>query len=96
VSGDLVTVRAERKGDGWSCVVEVDHGGQRTRHTVTVSRADLERWAGGTERVDVEGLVSRSFDFLLEREPPGAILASFDLSVIQRYFPDYDRAFRHR
>lgn len=92
----MVTVRAEPKGDGWSCVVEVDHGGRRTRHLVTVSRADLERWAEGTERDDVESLVSRSLDFLLEREPPGAILASFDLSVIQRYFPEYDRAFRRR
>ena len=76
------------------CQVSVDHAGQRTRHTVTVKRADLERWAGGTEREDVESLVSKSFDFLLEREPPNAILATFDLSMIQRYFPEYDGAFR--
>jgi hypothetical protein len=63
---------------------------------VTVSRADLERWAGGAEREDVERLVTRSFEFLLEREPANAILASFDLSVIQRYFPEYDSAFRRR
>jgi len=90
----MVTVRAEPDGSDWSCVVEVDHSGRRTRHSVAVSRADLERWAGGSEREDVESLVARSFDFLLEREPADAILASFDLSVIQRYFPDYDRAFR--
>ena len=43
---------------------------------------------------EVEDLVARSFEFLLEREPQSAILTTFDLSVIQRYFPDYDAAFR--
>ena len=80
------------KGDTWLCEVTVDHAGQHTRHSVTVTRADLERWGDGREREDVEGLVARSFEFLLDHEPPDAILASFDLSVIQSYFPDYDSA----
>jgi hypothetical protein len=63
---------------------------------VTVKPADMARWAGGSEVEDVEGLVERSFAFLLEREPSSAILATFDLSVIQRYFPDYDDAFKRR
>jgi hypothetical protein len=89
----MVTVRADSRGDIWVCNVDIDHAGQRTRHSVTVTRADLERWSGGTERADVESLVSRSFEFLLERETPSSILATFDLSVIQRYFPEYDAAF---
>ena len=36
-------------------------------------------------------LVERSFDFLLERESNRTILSTFDLSVIQRYFPEYER-----
>lgn len=90
----MVAVRVEAKGDDWLCDVSVDSGGQRTRHTVTVTRADLERWGGGTSREDAETLVARSFDFLLEREPPSDILATFDLSVIRRYFPEYDAAFK--
>ena len=93
---EVVKVKAEPDGESWSCVVDVDHAGRQRRHAVTVKRADLERWGGGSTREDVESLVARSFDFLLEREPPDAILASFDLSVIQRYFPEYDRAFRRR
>jgi hypothetical protein len=92
----VVTVRAEPNADNWLCEVSVDHAATRTRHQVTVRRADLERWAGGAERDDVESLVERSFDFLLEREAPSAILATFELSVIQRYFPEYDRAFRRK
>jgi len=92
----MVEVRAEARGEDWLCDVTVDQSGRRTRHAVTVRRADLERWADGTERKDVEGLVAKSFEFLLEREAPSAILATFELSVIQRYFADYDRTFMRR
>ncbi len=90
----MVVVRVENEGDRWRCQVGVDHAGERTQHVVTVRPGDLERWAGGHEREDVEDLVARSFEFLLQREPPGSILSTFDLSVIQRYFPEYDRAFK--
>ena len=92
----MVEVHAEARGEDWLCDVTVDQSGRRTRHAVTVRRADLERWADGTAREDVESLVAKSFDFLLEREPPSAILSTFDLSVIQRYFADYDRTFMRR
>lgn len=62
----------------------------RTQHTVTVTKTDLRRWGRG----DVEDLVRRSFDFLLEREPPSSILSRFELPVIERYFPEYDRLIR--
>ena len=47
---------------------------------------------GGT--VPVEKLVEKSFEFLLERESNTSILRSFDLPVIQRYFPEYERTIR--
>jgi hypothetical protein len=28
--------------------------------------------------------------FLLDREPPGSILPSFDCTVVPGYFPDYE------
>lgn len=92
----MVKVSAESKGESWRCEVDVDHGGQLTHHVVTVSPADLARWATGARAENVEDLVARSFDFLLEREAPNAILPSFELSVIQRYFPEYDNAFTRR
>ena len=90
----MVAVSASQSEDGWVCLVSVDQNGRRTEHTVTVSVADLARWGSGSGRKDVEDLVRRSFDFLLEREPATSILGRFDLSVIQRYFPEYDRTFR--
>jgi hypothetical protein len=32
-----------------------------------------------------------AFRFLLEREPKESILARFDVSVIARYFPEFER-----
>ncbi len=87
-------VAPSASADGWVCEVTVELDGERTHHTVNVSEADLERWAGGGRREDVEDLVARSFDFLLQREPPASILRRFDLSAIRGYFPDYDDQFK--
>ncbi len=38
-----------------------------------------------------EILIERSFEFLLERESNSSILQTFDLPIIGRYFPDYER-----
>lgn len=45
---------------------------------------------------DPASLVRSSFEFLLERETAGAILPSFDLSVIERYFPEWRETMRRR
>lgn len=60
-----------------------------TNHRVTVDAAYCQKLTGG--RTDAEQLVKKSFEFLLEREPNTSILRSFNLSVISRYFPEYER-----
>lgn len=80
-----IDVRCEPSGEGWSCAVDLGD----TRHQVGVRRADLARLAPGA--TDPTDLVRRSFAFLLEREPPSSILRSFELPVIGRYFPEYER-----
>ena len=60
-----------------------------TMHTVTV-QADYARKLTNGRLTNTE-LLKKSFEFLLQREPNTSILRSFDLSVISRYFPDYER-----
>jgi hypothetical protein len=67
-------------------------GPAATDHEVTVRAADLARLAPGA--ADPEDLVRRSFGFLLAREPNTSILRRFDLPVIGRYFPEYEREIR--
>lgn len=80
---------ALKKLDDASYEVAVS-GSSPTTHTVTVTPDYAAKLTAG--RITVEELVRRSFDFLLEREPNTSILRRFDLSVIARYFPEYERA----
>ncbi len=77
------------EGDPLRFRVTVREGGSETVHEVTVGSADRERLGGrfGTP----EELVEASFRFLLARESKESILRSFDLPVIARYFPEYER-----
>ena len=77
------------KRDGTHFRVLVIEAGSETSHEVTVNPADLAKLAG--QSASPEELIRKSFEFLLEREPKESILARFDLSVIRRYFPEYDR-----
>jgi len=40
----------------------------------------------------VHDLLRRSFEFLLDRESNTSILREFDLSTIERYYPEYTAA----
>jgi hypothetical protein len=82
-----VHVICSAEGGGHRCQVEVSDARSTSRHLVRVSQNDIERWARGR---NVDQLVRESFDFLLQREPKESILKEFDLSVIKRYFPDFD------
>ncbi len=88
-----IEVTAAVAGDGWDCTVTVRNG-SATHHRVHVSRADLIRLAPGAP--DPEDLVRASFRFLLEREPRESILRALDLTVIGRYFPEYEREIGQR
>lgn len=91
---DPIDVRCapESGGTGWSCQVTVGGAGAPTTHEVAVTAADLARLAPGAETPD--DLVRRSFLFLLAREPRESILRRFDLPLIGRYFPEYEREIR--
>lgn len=73
--------------------VRVVEGGSHTTHRVT-ARADQRRRFGGDAAP--ERLIEESFRFLLEREPKESILQAFELSVIERYFPEYPDEIRGR
>lgn len=68
--------------------VTVREGASVTHHDVTLSD-ELARRLGRGETV--ESLIEAAFRFLLEREPKESILARFDVSVIGRYFPEFER-----
>lgn len=74
--------------------VTVSEGGSQTAHSVTVQPSYHQKLTQG--KVSTEELIQKSFEFLLEREPKESILRRFELPVIGRYFPDYERTLRRR
>jgi hypothetical protein len=74
--------------------VRVIEGGSESTHEVTLAAKEYARLAGGT--IEPEELIRKSFEFLMERERKESILSRFDLSVISRYFPEYEREIKKR
>ena len=88
-----ISVSCQRTPEGHRCTVVVGDDPRSTTHEVTVADAVLERLSTRAADPDAaERLVRASFVFLLEREPREAILRSFDLPVIERYFPGFEAA----
>jgi hypothetical protein len=87
------TVRCEPQAGGWRCHVVLGSAPSETEHEVLVDRETLDDLAPGATP---ESLVAESFRFLLEREPPGSILRTFELPIIGRYFGDYANEIRRR
>ena len=58
-------------------------------YTVWFSRDYYQKLTDG--KISAEELVKKSFEFLLAHESPGSILPEFDLSVIARNFPEYEK-----
>jgi hypothetical protein len=89
-----IEVKGKKLDGGYQFQVTVREARGQTQHRVTLSETDYQRLAGGA--ASPEALVTESFRFLLEREPKESILRSFDLTVIGRYFPEYERVIHKR
>jgi hypothetical protein len=74
--------------------VRVSDGKSQTSHGVTLKAADYVRIAAG--KVEPAELVRMAFEFLLENEPKESILGRFDLPLIGRYFPNFEREMKRR
>jgi len=83
-------IKIERAGEGdpieFEVIVRVGNG--ETRHHVTMTRATCERLTMGAHTP--ERCIEAAFRFLLDREPKESILRRFDITVISRYFPDFE------
>lgn len=77
-----------KKRDENHYTVTVREGGSETTHQVELDDGYYRKISDGS--VSKADLVRRSFEFLLAREPKESILGRFHLSVIARYFPEYE------
>ena len=74
--------------------VRVIEGTSESTYRVTLKQDDYRRLSGG--KIEPNELIRRSFEFLLTREPKESILPQFDLPLIGRYFPEYERELKRK
>ena len=74
--------------------VRVIEGTTESTHRVTLKQDDYLRLSGG--KIEPNELIRQSFEFLLERESKESILPQFDLPLIGRYFPEYERELKRK
>ena len=85
----MIEVWRISEGDAIDFEVVVREGEGETRHNVTMSREMCERLTAGKHAP--ERCLEATFRFLLDREPKESILRRFDVTVISRYFPEFER-----
>lgn len=85
---EIVVDSLAESDDQSSFRVTVSEETGSTTHEVTLSRSDYERLAREDEPADA--FVRRCFEFLIAREPKESILSQFDISVIGRYFGEFE------
>lgn len=85
----MIDVRRMEGDNPLAFAVAVRDGSGETRHHVTIARETCERLSAGEHAP--ERCIEAAFRFLLDREPKESILRHFDVSVISRYFPDFER-----
>jgi hypothetical protein len=86
---DMIEVRRTSEGDPLEFEVVVREGKGATRHHVTMARETCDRLTAGKHMP--ERCLEAAFRFLLDREPKESILSRFDVTVISRYFPEFER-----
>ena len=89
-----ITVACQAEPDGWRCDIRVGDDDAATEHVVKLDHDALRDLA--PVGASPEELVLESFRFLLEREPRAAIMRSFELPVITRFYADYAEAIGRR
>jgi hypothetical protein len=89
----MIEVQRIGEGDPLDFEVVVREGEGETRHHVTMSREMCDRLTA--DKHAPERCLEAAFRFLLDREPKESILGRFDVTVISRYFPEFERELPH-
>ena len=88
---NTVKVTQTKLDDPYEFSVTVRERGSETHHRVTMTQSTYEQLTNS--QVSPDNCIRAAFEFLLEREPKESILSSFDVTVISRYFPDFEEEF---
>jgi hypothetical protein len=87
----MIAIETVSDGEPYAFAITLGEGRGQTSHRVTLNRGLWQRLTEG--KATPQQCVEAAFRFLLDREPKEAILERFDMAVIARYFPEFEREF---
>jgi len=85
----MIEVRCISDNDPLEFKVVVRDGKSESRHHVSMARKTYEQLTAGKHTP--ERCLEAAFRFLLDRESKESILERFDVTVISRYFPEFEQ-----
>jgi len=85
----MIEVRCISDDDPLEFNVVVPRRKGESRHHVTMARKTYEQLTAGKHTP--ERCLEAAFRFILDREPKESILGRFDVTVISRYFPEFEQ-----
>jgi hypothetical protein len=86
---EMVFVEQVSQGDPLSFKVTVKEKNGETHHQVTMNQSTYKKLTDG--KITAECCIEAAFLFLLDHEPKESILSRFDVTVISRYFPSFEK-----
>jgi hypothetical protein len=87
-----IKISENKTNNGWEFNITIEGQSSETNHIVTMSEGfynSLNTQISPTE------VVEKSFNFLLQREPKEQILSEFNITLISKYFPEYNEFIRN-
>jgi len=85
----MIKVQQLKQSDPFEFKVTVVEKSGETNHEVTMAQATYLKLTNG--EIEPNRCIQAAFEFLLDREPKEAILSRFDVTVISRYFPGFEK-----
>lgn len=81
-------IKVKRK-NGEKFEVTISEQDSSTVHTLVLDNDYYQALTGG--KINKEDFVRKCFEFLLERESKESILSSFNVKIINNYFPEFEQ-----
>lgn len=86
---NIVVQSLDSNNEAFVFRVEVFEDESRSAHKVELDKNEYQTLTDG--KVSAEEFVQCAFEFLLDREPKESILSNFNISIISRYFPEFEK-----
>lgn len=85
---EVIKVSVINESESMEFEVQVGEGPSATAHRVSMSEGQYKKLGAGAK--SPSEFIRAAFRFLLDRESKQSIMSRFDITVISKYFPEFE------